>query len=121
MGAEFDCDAVEGIESVGEQEQFGLRVECSALDTRGIPGGADLNPAVCGVDAHVGSHTDGLAGRGLNDGKGQHGAGMVQSQATCDLCIHFLRRGRSGVPKVVKVAVLHGTDKRIVVLPRKRD
>jgi hypothetical protein len=50
MGAEFDADAVDVLEGMSEEEVFALGVEAGALDGCRVPGRADLDAAVGGVD-----------------------------------------------------------------------
>ena len=50
VGAEFDRDAVELLESMAEQQQLGFGVHGAALAARSQPGRADFDPPVDAVD-----------------------------------------------------------------------
>jgi hypothetical protein len=121
VGAELDGDAGEGVEGVGEEEELGLGVEGGALDAAGVPGGADLEAAVEGVDVHVGGHADGLAGGAVEDGEGEHGAGGVEGEAAGDLLLHGVGGGDAGVPELPEVAVAGGVGEAGEVVGVERD
>src|SRR4051812_47718041 len=52
MRAEFHRNAVQRFEGVREQQELALRVERPALGALPIPGRADLDAAVAGIDIH---------------------------------------------------------------------
>ena len=80
MRAEFDRDAVELLEGMGQQQQFALGVERAALHALGIPGRADLDAAVGRIDIHVGRHARDLA-VGIEHRERQHRARRLQARA----------------------------------------
>ena len=71
MRAELYRNAIELLEGVAEQQQFALGIERAALHAFGVPGRADFDPPVGGVDIHVGRHARDLA-VGIEHGERQH-------------------------------------------------
>lgn len=120
MGAEFDGDAVHVFEGVGEQHQLALGIDAGALGAGGVPGGADLDPAMRCIGIHVGGHAAQGAGIVAADHEGQHAALLLQMQAAFDLGAHVLRLGDGGVPELPELAVGDGGDERIMVLGMQR-
>src|SRR5690349_2079154 len=59
--AELYRNAIQLLEGVRQQQQFALCIERAALHAPGVPGRADLDATVGGVDIHVGGHARDLA------------------------------------------------------------
>ena len=120
VSAELDGDAVEILEGVAEEEQLGLGIEAGTLDALRIPGRADLDAAVGGVDIHISGHADGLTAVRIDDGEGQHIARLLKLEAAMDLGLDIFRPRGGGVPKLPDIAVLHGRDQAVEVIDRER-
>jgi hypothetical protein len=99
MGAEFDRDAIEFIEGVGQQQQFALGIERAALHPLGIPGRADLDPPVRRIDIHVGRHARDFAVR-IENRERQHRPRRLQAKPAVDLLAHAFGPGNEGVPEL---------------------
>src|SRR6185437_4502795 len=119
MRAELYCNAVDGLESMPQQQQFALGVERCALHPLGIPSRADLDPAVSRVDVHVGGHARDLAS-GIEYRERQHRSGLLQTQPAVDLLGHVLRPRHRGVPELEQLTVLDGIDEPLEVVMRQR-
>jgi hypothetical protein len=112
--AELHRDAVQRLEGVPQQQALAFGVERAALHPGAVPGGADLDAAVGGVDVHEGGHADRLAA-GVQHRERQHAADFLQAQAAFDFGGHALGCGDAGVPELPELAVAHGFDQVIVV------
>ena len=88
MRAKFNRNTALLLEGVGQQEAFGFGVERAALHAAAVPGGADLDTAVGGVDIHVGGHAHRTATGGVDDGKRGHAALALQAQSAGDFGLH---------------------------------
>src|SRR3990167_1916503 len=109
VGAELHRDAVQRLERVGQQQALALGVERAALHGGAVPGGADLDPAVGGIDVHEGGHADRLAA-GVQHRERQHAAGFLQAQAAFDFGGHALGCGDAGVPELPELAGPNGLE-----------
>jgi len=115
MRAEFDGDAVEPLKGMAQQQALGLGVEGRALHTLAVPGRADFDAAVGGVDVHVGGHADRPARGRIDHGKWAHAALGLQLQAPLDLGLHGFGTGNGGEPEVPEFAVAHGFAQVVMV------
>src|SRR6266404_955054 len=115
VGSEFHCDAIQPFERMGQQQQFALGVQGSALYALSIPCGADFHPPIGRVDVHVRRHAHGLPGCRVDDGKCDHRTLLLKFQAPVDLRPHSFRRGNFGVPQSPQLAILHGVDEIVVM------
>ena len=107
------------LEGVRQQQQFALRIERAALHAPGVPGGADLDAAVGGIDVHIGSHAGDLA-VGVVHRERQHRAGREQAEAAVDFLFHVFGGRDEGVPELPQLAVADGFDQSVDVIVRQR-
>ena len=105
------------LEGVRQQQQFALRIERAALHTLGVPGGADLNAAVGGINVHIGRHARDLA-VGVIDREWQHRAGSEQAEAAVDFLFHVFGGRDEGVPELPQLAVAHGFHQPVDLIVR---
>lgn len=101
---ELDADGGQGVEGVGEHEEFGLRVGAGAAEVRGDPCGADLEAAVLGADLHEGGGADGCVagGAGLEVDHGEGGAAREVDEAMDEVAECGAGPGVGGVEVVLE-------------------
>ena len=107
------------LEGVRQQQQFALRIERAALHALGVPGGADLDAAVGGIDVHIGRHARDLA-LGIEHRERQHRAGREQAEPAVDFLFHVFGGRDGGVPELPQLAVAHGFRQSVDVIVRQR-
>ncbi len=103
-----------------KQQQLGFGIDRGALRALGVPGRADFEAVVGGVDVHVGGHAAQRAGVAAADRERQHAALLLQAEAALDLGLHLFRRRHRGVPELPQFAVGGGRSQRIAVRQRQR-
>ena len=82
--SEFDRNAVERFECVGQEKELALGVESRALDALAVPGRSDLDTPIDRVDVHIGGHSDRTTDRIVDDRERQHQAVRSDSQIPQD-------------------------------------
>ncbi len=83
VGLEFDPDAAERLERMGQHQVFRFGVDRGALVARVQPGAADFDARVLGVDGHVAGRARDLAAGDIDGDEGQVDAFflIIQRQA----------------------------------------
>ena len=107
------------LEGVRQQQQFALRIDRAALHALGVPGRADLDAAVGGIDVHVGRHAGDLA-VGVEHRERQHRAGREQAEPAVDFLFHVFGGRDGGVPELPQLAVADGFHQSVDVIVRQR-
>jgi hypothetical protein len=105
VGAEFDRQAGERFECMGQQQQLGFAVERRALHLGLVPGGADLEATPIGLDVHVPGRAHDLAARLFAHDKGQGASGLLKRQCGVDERRHLGRFGHDGEPQVAQARI----------------
>jgi len=81
--AKFDCNALELLEGMSEQQEFAFGIDRRAMHALAIPRRADLQAAIDGIDVHVGRHSD-RATTGVQHRERQHGATARELEPSLD-------------------------------------
>ncbi len=69
--SELDRDAIQRLERMIEQQQFGLRVEAGPLDALAIPGATDFQAPIDRINVQIVGHADGFSSRVIDGREGQ--------------------------------------------------
>jgi hypothetical protein len=117
MRTEFDCDAIELFERMGEQQQFALGVDSAALHTLGIPGRTDLDAPVRRIDVHIGRHAGDFA-VGIENRPWQHRARRLQAETAVNLLAQIFGPRNKSVPELPQFAVRHRLGQPVALILR---
>ncbi len=103
-GAELHRAATQDLERMREQQQLGLGIQRGPLHPLRVPGPADLDAAVIGIDVAVSGTADN-GSVGIEHRPGHRGAGLAKSERLFDIGANGIRRRHRGVPQARQVAV----------------
>src|SRR5438105_12691887 len=120
MGAEFDRDALQRFEGMGQEQELALGIDGATLHTLRVPGVANLEPAVRRIDVEIARATDDLPGRSEAHDKGHGAVELAHRQRAVDVLSRAIRRGYGGVPQAPEFAVGSRELERVLVPARKR-
>ena len=120
MSTKFHGDAVQRFERMREQQQLAFCVHAAALDLLAIPGRADLDATMSGIDIQIGRHADRAAAGFLDHRKGQHRALLLQTHPPFDFGPQPLGRRNHRVPQLPQFAILQRFEQISVMHLRQR-
>lgn len=106
IGLKLDADALEGLESMGEQEKFTLCIDSSALVVHSVPSTTDLQCAFLGFDFQVAGRTDRLIACIMDNSKGQVCAALLGFEQVDHPTAHVLLIFDSAITHVAPDALM---------------
>ena len=113
--AKFDGDAADSIECMREQKDLRLGVDSRSLRALAVPGRADLDAPIHGIDVHVCGHPDGFIRRAFDHGERDHRTASGEGESAHDLGVHLRWIGHARVPQIPKLTITRGLDQVVLV------
>src|SRR5262252_678629 len=98
MGPKFDCDAMQRVERMAEEQKLALRVDRRSLDALAIPRPANLHAAMVRLDVQIIGHAHGFAGRIVENGKREQATPSLARKSLVDEFAELVGRRDRCVP-----------------------